>query len=487
MKEGEVQNQFEKRKQMIDSYALLLDIWKEIRKFWWELILVCMIAAGGVCLFTKMTYRPQYFSEVSFTVSVKTGGSEGDSAYGFYYNTETASQMNHIFPVLLQSDALKKLILDDLRMDEMPGALGASMVKGSNLVTMTAAGSSPQSAKMLLDSAVKCFPELSYYVIGETKFHILQESQSEYRSPDYLGVSVKGMLAVCVSCVVILCAAALMRKTISTEAQCREVLHIQVIGKIPRVRFKRHNRGFDQTLDIHNERVGIGFQEAMGNLALQVEHDMGAKGKKSLLVTSTLPNEGKSTIAWNLSKCISELGNRILLVDVNLRKPSLGTIAGNPKAYGLPEVLNGQKTESEAVYRPGNENLYVLSGRRVCSQPLVLLHSARFASWISQKQKEYDYVILDAGSCSVTADAAAAAEQCEAVLYVIRQDTARQSQILNSLKTVLFEKKGQLAAAVLNDVTLAVNGYEKYYSGNYNTIKKKGHKAAAGKENRSVK
>src|SRR5699024_5098088 len=117
---------------------------------------------------------PMYRSEASFTVM--TGGNEdnvGTGSYNFYYDSSTAGQLAKTFPYILSSSLLTNAIKADLGVESINGSISAQAVSDSNLITMTVTSSDPKDAKEILESAIRVYPEVSRFVIGDTKFNMI--------------------------------------------------------------------------------------------------------------------------------------------------------------------------------------------------------------------------------------------------------------------------------------------------------------------------
>ena len=167
-------NNKENKDDVIDLGVLICDMWKGFKKYWWLLPILCCLTAGGAFYYKSSRYFPMYKSQASFTVSTNGSYQESNTAYSFYYSQSTAEQMTKLFPYILSSDALQELIKEDLGLEYLPGSLSVTGVSNSNLITLSAVSSDPDMARQLVESAMKFFPEVSRYVIGETKFNVIQ-------------------------------------------------------------------------------------------------------------------------------------------------------------------------------------------------------------------------------------------------------------------------------------------------------------------------
>ena len=455
---------------IIDFGVLFCDIWKGFKKFWWLFLILCSICAAGSYCLKLFRYSPVYQSRASFTISTKASYEESNTSFSFYYNRTTAEQMTNLFPYILSSDVLMELIKEDLGTGSVPGSISASAIPNSNLFTMTVVSADPAMAQRILESVMDHFPEVSRYVIGETKLNIIQPAtypKTPYNWPNYRNAVKKGILVGVGISAVLLLIYALTRKTIRREEDLKEVLNMPCVGLIPQVKFKAHRKSFNSSVDIYNDKAGRPLQEAVSSLGHKVERQMNAKGWKVLLVTSTIPSEGKSTIAWNLAETLAENNQKVLLIDGDLREPSLAKIVGVKVGNtGLYEAVMDPGKAEQAVQKLETSEVYFIGLPQRVKSPVKFLSSPEFAEFIRQQKEKWDYIILDTPPCQGLADASVIADQSDAILYVIRQDTAKRWQIMDGIQNVGGHGISILGG-VLNGIESRLSGYGYNYYGKY--------------------
>lgn len=455
-----------KEEETIDLRVLIRDIYKGIRKFLYLLPVLCGICATAVFGYQLLGYHPMYQAKASFTVSTLGNYMESNSTYGFYYNSSTAEQMTKLFPYILNSDALQELLKEDLEMDYLPGTLSASGVSGSNLITMRAVGSDPELAQRLLESALNYFPEVSRYVIGETKLNIIQPAvlnEEPYNRPDYTGGICKGILIGAALFCVLVAVYALLRKTIRKEDDLKENLNLACLGTIPKIRYKAHKKQKEKRIDIQNQRIDASYVHAMDRLAFQVEKKMASKEQKVLTVTSTLPGEGKSTVCWNLANTLALNGKRVLLVDADLRKPTLWRFCDTlTPLKGLTEYLHKEAKMEEIIFGQ-KEGVFLVSGCHATTSPHRLLGTKMLHEFFDAQRENFDYILIDTPPCEMMADANAVARCSDAVLYVVLQDHANSGQILDAIQNISANGT-PLIGGVLNGVDTSFSGYGYRYN-----------------------
>jgi capsular exopolysaccharide synthesis family protein len=164
---------------------------------------------------------------------------------------------------------------------------------------------------------------------------------------------------------------------------------------------------------------------------------------KVILVTSSVPGEGKSTVSANLAAAIAQLGKRILLIDGDLRKPSQHRLWNLDNFVGLRDVISAQKPFHLAVSQPLGQ-LDLLTAGEVGANPLAILDSEAMTDLVTQASKKYDLVLIDAPPLPVTADVLTLSKMVDGILFISRPGVVEhesaelaQETLANSNKTVL--------------------------------------------------
>jgi capsular exopolysaccharide synthesis family protein len=182
---------------------------------------------------------------------------------------------------------------------------------------------------------------------------------------------------------------------------------------------------------------------------------------RTLLVTSSLPGEGKTFVANNLAHALSRQQNcRVLLIDADLRRPDLHTGFGAPNSPGLAEYLKGEATEVTVIQKGLPENLCFIPGGNKPENPAELLANGRLKSLLETIGPVFDWVILDSPPTLPVSDALMLAELCDGVLTVIR---AAQTGFDSAQKSCQQLREKNLIGVALNCADDAA-AYGSYYS-----------------------
>ena len=446
----------------IDLRVMLSDFLRSAKHLLWLGILLVLLASAVFSGWTYLSYTPKYQATASFTVYV----SNPLQAEVRTYNTATAEQMAKTFPYILTSGALSDMVMQELGIPAMP-AVSASVLKNTNIFTLTVTSGDPQLAYDVLNAVIEYYPDVAEFVVGSTVMNLLDESgvpSAPVNSRNYSSAIKKGVLAGVVVWAAIVLLFAFMRSTVHNEMELKNLLNLRCIGTLPVAKgFRKVEKNGPRPV-LMEENDKFGFGESVRLMRIRVEKELRDRGKKVLLVSSAIPGEGKTTVAANLAIALAQKGKRTLLIDCDLRNPSVGKIFNSKDVPGFDAFLTGKEKAQNIIQRQQVRNLYVVYGGPSVSNAAELLAKVETKYFIKASRNVFDYIIMDTPPCSMLADAAELADLADCALYIIRQDYAPKDRILDGAQ-MLSDSGLPLIGCVMNCVKRSISGNSYSYYG----------------------
>lgn len=455
-----------KNQNYIDISELLSRFFRELKKLWIPAIIVTAAFAVLFALRAKMNYTPMYQSRAMFTVS--SGYSSDDIlSYSYYYDNEAAKQLAAAFPYMLGTDVMNELVKNELGESYINGSIRAEAVADTNLFILTVTSSDPQDAYDILEAVIASYPRVALYMVDYSQVIMKSEPTvptAPYNSFSWKGSAVKGgILGLGLSCLAAL-VLAMMRKTIFSAADLKASANVPILASVARTSAKKRRSG-KGIISLTHAGVDPDFVEAMRGLRIKLLRAMTEPGAQVILVTSTLPGEGKTTISANLALSLASSGLRTVLIDTDLRKQDTKAAVGvNDTRPGLPEYMTDSNIKVASMLSPvPGSSLEVICSTAAKRRPPMNAH--KLEQLIERLRPDYDYIVLDTPPCGIISDAKFICRCADAIVYVVRHDYASRNQIVDSMQE-LADQKAKLTGCVLND-TPAVSHSKRYGYGQY--------------------
>ena len=429
---NETESTIKQQQQDINILGLLQEFLSSLRRMW-PLVLLLTAAVGALFYFRSIrSYSPQYVAEATVSVEIVNGGS--------YANRNSAEQLGQIFPHILRSGALSDVIAAKLGTKSVPGTIQVTNIKGTNLLTISVTAWSEEAAENVLRLVLENYPEVAQYVVGQTELIMVDDSgvsQITRRDTVMWNSVRKGVLIGLVIGLALVVLRAATFRTVRSEDELRALLNAPCLGSLP-VCQKKQRRSTERTeINILTDANRGSYVEAMRLIRTRLERQM--EGKKILMVTSSVAGEGKSTVAANLAISMALKGKKVILVDCDLRNPSVGRIFNAPEGNpGLVAVLNGKATLDEALVEVENKEiaskLWLMPGADKESRLVEILGSEDMRSLIDRLRERADVVILDTPPSAVLVDAMMLVKHVDGIAYVVMRDYARRNIIFDGVQ-----------------------------------------------------
>lgn len=204
------------------------------------------------------------------------------------------------------------------------------------------------------------------------------------------------------------------------------------------------------------------ISEQYRTIRTNIQYSSIDKELKTLMVTSSGPGEGKSTTAANLAVVFAQLGKKVLLVDADLRKPTVHRTFAVNNLYGFTTVLTKQATLASTVLETEEKDLYILTSGPVPPNPAELLSSKSMEQFIEEARELFDYVIFDTPPLLAVADPQILANKVDGSVLVVFSGKTEIDQAKKA-KELLANAQSKLVGVVLNHKEVKNNDYYYYY------------------------
>ncbi len=424
---------------------------RDVLKNWFLILAITVMAGVFSHILLEQSYQPLYQTNATLVVT-----NRGSSAT-VYSNLSSTTELASVLTELLNSSLLQKTILEELNMTQFDGTIQASAIAETNLLNIQVTASEPRTAFLIIEAVIENHSIVTSEVIGDVALEVLQLPRvptAPCNTPNFR----KQVTMVMTAAAFLACACILMlsylRDTVRSREEAEQKLDCWCLGEIHHEKkyktllgwMKRRKMG----LLITNPANSFHFVETIRKLRRRVEQHMG--DGKVLMLTSVMENEGKSTVAVNLALSLAQKHRRVLLVDLDLRKPACHKLLEREdNRHHTHDVLKGVISLEEAIVQESLSGLHVLLESKPFSENAQFLASEGLQQLLDAARRQYDYVILDLAPMSAAPDTEYVMEYADAVLLVVQQNLV-QASALNHAIAVLQTGKAKLLGSVLNNV-----------------------------------
>jgi len=243
-------------------------------------------------------------------------------------------------------------------------------------------------------------------------------------------------------------------------------LGLPILGIVPKVKKLNSVSKSHIVTSTTNRHVTENFRSMLSYLKINDQ----TKNSNVFLLTSTVPSEGKSFISSNLALSFAGNGEKVLLLDGDLRLPNVAKSLQLENESGVLDYIQGESTFDSYIVKEVYPNLDVLPSGGKAKNPTAILSDSKFESMLLQLRDRYDKIIIDSPPLAAVSDSLNIVPLVDNIIYVIKYDSVKKT-LANSCIRRLWESKTPLLGAVLNNVSL---GLSQYYYSQYSANKKYG-------------
>jgi capsular exopolysaccharide synthesis family protein len=414
----------------------LRDIMRALRARWLIVCVTTVVAVLGAVAVTLLT-TPLYQASTRLFVSTAAGG---DTLTDKYQGTLFSQERVLSYSQLLTGETLAQRTVDKLGLDmsagELAGRVSATATPDTVLIDVGVLDESPVRARdianTLSDEFVAMARDLETpedgsapdaRVVVEQRASIPGEPVTPKKSRNIAASLAVGLLLG----VGLALLRNLLDNTVKDQQTLEQITGVGLVGSIPLDRERRKVATI--SFDGNKSAIAEAFRKLRTNLQfLAVDNP-----PRVIVVTSSLPNEGKTITAINIALALAEAEHNVLLVDGDLRRAMLGKYLNLVGSVGLSTVLSGGASVSEVLQQTGSPRLSVLTSGAIPPNPSELLGSLSAKKVLAEMRAQFDYVIVDSSPLLAVTDAAILAANSDGVLIMARFGHSKRQQLAQAV------------------------------------------------------
>lgn len=386
----------------------------------WRFILTCVLLFGiGADIILTLTTTPLYKSDATF--AIKT-----NNQYATSENIDEISDISSAFGYIISSNVFKNDVKNDMGVDSLDGYFTTSVLENTNIIKISAVASSPKLAYEMMNSMLDRYQDLSQLVMGNVNIELMQNISIPTRPFNKVGHMANFMRFAFVGGVLSIALVALLSyfsDTVKTQEDM-EVMQVKQLGSIPKeskiYRTNKWNR--KKSILISQLSTSFAYIEEIKRLRFQVEKSCEKHGYKTIMITSSLENEEKSSVLSNLGLALAENNKKVLLVDCDLRKPALHKIFDKKSNNGIRLLLDGKTDLKRAIVRDPSLKVDFLLGLDFVKDADEKVDSVQLKRILEEAKLSYDYILVDSVPSALFTDTISLAKLCDACILVVRQN-----------------------------------------------------------------
>ncbi len=216
-----------------------------------------------------------------------------------------------------------------------------------------------------------------------------------------------------------------VQNTIQTPQQIEKLTSLPVFGLIPKTRFSKHNEASQYITENPASLLSELVRTLFTTIQLRKPHHK--NGGRVITLTSTLSGEGKTTTSIWLATIAAQNGKKVLIMDADMRRPSLHKAYGIGNSKGVVDYLSDRLPLDETIYKKHPSGVHVMTGKAIPTHALTLLNSERMDTLLRRLKDDYDLIIIDVPTALIFSDALVMAKQSDHTLYVVEANSTRSA------------------------------------------------------------
>lgn len=459
-----------------------------LRKFWIA-ILAGMIGAIGCYLYSNYVLDPVYTSSTKIYVINRQ-----NEYTTTITDLQTGTQLTKDYKILVLSRTVTEQVIRELNLNmshnELVSNISVDSPEDTRILEIKVKNTDPMLAKQLADAIAKVSAEQMVSVMEMEKVNVVEPGDlpTAPSSPNVRKNTMMGGAAGVLLSALIIIFLYMSNDSIRSSEDVEKHLGLTTLGALP-MEMKHHykkpklkmskrkkkkllkkgllqDEGTLEATSIEQSTLDFTSNEAYKTLRTNIQFC--GKDIKTICITSSLPNEGKTVISFRLAKTIAESGKKVLFIDADLRKSVIvSRLKIEKAACGLSQYLSGMNKLEEIINKTNVPNVDIIFTGAIPPNPSELLDSDMFKKLIKEQRKVYDYVIVDTPPLGIVIDSANVAEVCDGTIMVVEANSI-SNKLVQKVLSQLQKGKCRVLGVVINKMDVSKKGYYgKYYGKRY--------------------
>ena len=454
---------------VLDLGEVFWDYIRCIKKYWVQFFLIIIIATAVTVTYQNWSYEPSYAAKITYAVN-KTGDTNTDA-----YIAKSLS--NAVTSVAATADFKADLFQNvEKQSVNYNYIISSSFTEGANLFSITVTSNNYKNANIVMEAVERTYPTWAAKSAGTVELQTVDRSEATKMpmNPYSLIKSILiGLIIGLILCFITATWYAMTIKTVRNENDMKKIIGRSCIVSIPEVNLKKRTKKNDTKghLLINKKRIDWGYKQSILALQSRTEKLMDSKENKVLMITSTLPQEGKSITAVNLALAFAKHGKKVLIIDGDMRNPTVGNILGIEESrVGLSDYFEKGLLDDIIIKKDG---IHIIPAGIQRHDAIKVIKDDKMCDLMAVLRKSYDYIIIDTPPAHLFTDAMIFEKYADCVVYVVRYDMAELREIKEGIAP--FVRNSKLVGYVINRNPGGFTSYGKYgYSkyGHYGKYKR---------------
>ena len=456
-------NEFEKAQLSEDEIDIrqLLQILRKHMK-WILIITTVMLVASGLISFYVLS--PIY--EASTSLMVSKTYSENELITQLQLNDiNLNARLAENYSKIIKSRRVMEIVIEDMGLDisyeGLQAITGVELVKNTEFFNITVQNEDPKLAMDIANKLAMTFKEEVAKIMKVENVTVLDSAvlpEKPVKPNKRLNVAIAGILGLMLS-IGLAFLLEFLDRTIKTPDDVKRYLGLTAIGAIP----KTQNGDIK---DIASRDPKSPITEAYRTLRTNIQFASLDNPIKTIMTSSSIAGEGKSSTTFNLATVFAQTGAKVLVVDGDFRKPKIHRLAKMPNVNGLSDILINQSDYKESIVKSWNENMDLLFSGTIPPNPSELLNSKRMEKLIATLKEDYDYVFFDTPPVAIVTDAAILSTKIDGMILVSAVGEVEFSVAMRAVE-LLRNVNANILGSVLNKIPIQDKSYSYYYYASY--------------------